>query len=68
VVSTRGDVFEVGDSRVEFTAQSSPGLVYALALSAHDATRVHQRIGVEPSGDASTRSRWTPATGRSTRW
>ncbi len=53
VVSTRGDVFEVGDSRVEFTAQScSKALVYALALSAHGRNAVHQRIGVEPSGDA----------------
>jgi len=52
VVSAKGDVFEVGDSRVEFTAQScSKALAYALALSEHGRDAVHKRIGVEPSGD-----------------
>lgn len=53
VVSTRGDVFEVGDSRAEFTIQScSKAIVYALALSTHGRDKVHERVGVEPSGDA----------------
>ncbi|MEI2678904.1 MAG: glutaminase [Burkholderiaceae bacterium] len=53
VVSTRGDIFEVGDSRTEFTIQScSKALVYAHALSTHGRTKVLERVGIEPSGDA----------------
>lgn len=53
VASTRGDIFEVGDSRVEFTIQScSKALVYALALSLHGRDKVLERVGIEPSGDA----------------
>lgn len=53
IVSTRGDVFEVGDSQVEFTIQScSKALVYAHALSVHGRAKVLERVGIEPSGDA----------------
>ncbi len=53
IVSTRGDVFEVGDSQVEFTIQScSKALVYAHALSVHGRDKVLERVGIEPSGDA----------------
>jgi len=52
VVSSRGDIFEVGDSQVEFTAQScTKALAYALASSEHGRNEVHRRVGLEPSGD-----------------
>lgn len=64
-----GHVYEVGDSRVPFTIQSmSKPFVFALALDLLGAGKVESAIGVEPSGDPSTRSGSTPKTIRSTRW
>lgn len=48
-----GHVYEVGDSRHEFTIQSiSKPLVYGLALADHGRDHVVTKVGVEPSGDA----------------
>lgn len=48
-----GHVYEVGDSREEFTIQSiSKPFTYGLALEDHGQDAVDQKIDVEPSGDA----------------
>ncbi len=48
-----GFVYEVGDSRHEFTIQSiSKPFVYGLALDDHGAGTMLTKVGVEPSGDA----------------
>jgi glutaminase len=48
-----GEIYEVGDSRVEFTIQSiSKPFVYALALEDHGEAAVMRRVGVEPTGEA----------------
>ena len=48
-----GHVYEVGDSRCEFTIQSiSKPLVYGQALADHGRAFVLTKVGVEPSGDA----------------
>jgi glutaminase len=53
VITTDGQVFEVGDSRQPFTIQSiSKAFVYGLALEDHGREYVNSRVGVEPSGDA----------------
>jgi len=47
-----GHVYEVGDTKIEFTIQSmSKPFVFALALDTLGAGRVESAIGVEPSGD-----------------
>ena len=53
VTTVDGFVYEIGDSRVEFTIQSiSKAFVFALALESVGAERVEAIVGVEPSGDA----------------
>ncbi|MCO1337370.1 glutaminase A [Kocuria polaris] len=48
-----GYVYEVGDSRTEFTIQSiSKPFTYGLALEDHGLDAVDRKIDVEPSGDA----------------
>jgi len=48
-----GFIYEVGDSRHEFTIQSiSKPFVYGLALDDHGAADMLAKVGVEPSGDA----------------
>lgn len=53
-VATRdGHLYEVGDTRKEFTIQSiSKALSYGLALEDRGEDHVLSRIGVEPSGEA----------------
>ena len=53
MATTEGHVYEVGDSRHEFTIQSiSKPFVYGLALEDNGRTDVLKKIGVEPTGDA----------------
>jgi len=53
VVTAGGRVFEAGDCDVPFTIQSiSKPLTYGLAMDEFGAEKVHQHVGVEPSGDA----------------
>ena len=53
VVTTGGQVFEAGDCDRPFTIQSiSKPFSYALAMDEFGAEKVHQHVGVEPSGDA----------------
>jgi glutaminase len=53
VASRDGHLYEVGDTRREFTIQSiSKALSYGLALEDRGETHVLSRIGVEPSGEA----------------
>ena len=69
LVTIDGHVYEVGDSAVPFTIQSvSKAFVFALALEMVGEERVAATIGVEPSGEALTRSGSPMTTGRSTRW
>jgi glutaminase len=53
-IATRdGKVYEVGDSRHEFTIQSiSKALVFGLALEDRGENHMLARVGVEPSGEA----------------
>jgi len=49
-----GAVYGVGDDRSRFTIQSiSKPFAYALAIDRHGLDAVLERVGVEPSGDAS---------------
>ncbi|NWJ45991.1 MAG: glutaminase A [Chloroflexi bacterium] len=53
VVKTNGQVFEVGDSRQDFTIQSmSKPFMYGLALEQHGREFVSTKVGVEPTGEA----------------
>jgi glutaminase len=53
VASRDGHLYEVGDTRQEFTMQSiSKALSYGLALEDRGEAHVLSRIGVEPSGEA----------------
>lgn len=53
VVTTEGDVFEVGDAAQRFTIQSiSKPFMFGAALEAHGREAVARRVGVEPSGEA----------------
>src|SRR5215213_566209 len=53
VASMDGEVFDAGDADVPFALQSlSKVFVYGLALEDRGRAAVHQRVGVEPSGDA----------------
>jgi glutaminase len=55
--SSDGFVYETGDTAVEFTIQSiSKPFTYALALQTTGQRAVDAKIGVEPSGEPSTRS------------
>ena len=52
VVTIDGDVFETGDSKKTFTAQScSKPFIYGQALEDNGREKVRRRVGVEPSGD-----------------
>ncbi len=53
IATVDGQVFEVGDSRQQFTIQSiSKPFVYGLALEDHGLEEVLKRVGVEPTGEA----------------
>lgn len=53
MVTADGSVYEVGDTRHEFTIQSiSKPLTYALALEAVGEETVRDHVDVEPSGEA----------------
>lgn len=53
IVTVNGDVYEVGDSKQQFTIQSlSKPFTHAIALEDHGREYVMQRVGVEPSGDS----------------
>lgn len=65
VATVDGQVYEVGDSRQEFTIQSiSKPLVYGLALEAVGLKHVLTKVGVEPSGEAFNSISLDPKTGR----
>ncbi len=65
VATVDGEVYEVGDSRQEFTIQSiSKPLVYGLALEAVGLKQVLSRVGVEPSGEAFNSISLDPKSGR----
>jgi len=53
LVTAGGAVYEVGDTRQEFTIQSiSKPFVYGLALEDNGRAATLQKVGVEPTGDA----------------
>jgi len=65
LVTANGAVYEVGDTRQEFTIQSiSKPFVYGLALEDNGREAVLQRVGVEPTGDAFNSISLDPGTGR----
>ena len=65
VATTEGHIYEVGDSRQEFTIQSiSKPFVYGLALEDNGRADILGKIGVEPTGDAFNSISLDPATGR----
>ena len=65
LVTTTGAVYEVGDSRQEFTIQSiSKPFVYGLALEDNGRPPVMEKVGVEPTGDAFNSISLDPGTGR----
>jgi glutaminase len=48
-----GQVYEIGDTRAEFTLQSiSKAFVYGLALADYGAAELLKHVGVEPTGEA----------------
>ncbi|MEE1622298.1 glutaminase A [Zafaria sp. J156] len=60
-----GHVYEVGDSRTEFTIQSiSKPFTYGLALEDLGAEAVDRKVDVEPSGDAFNEISLSRETGR----
>ncbi len=64
VVTANGGIYEVGDSRQEFTIQSlSKPFVYGLALEDHGRAEVLAKVGVEPTGDAFNSISLDPVTG-----
>jgi len=65
IATTEGHVYEVGDSRQEFTIQSiSKPFVYGLALEDNGRADILGKIGVEPTGDAFNSISLDPETGR----
>jgi glutaminase len=65
IATTEGHVYEVGDSRQEFTIQSiSKPFVYGLALEDNGRADMLGKIGVEPTGDAFNSISLDPGTGR----
>lgn len=53
VVTTEGQIFEVGDSDKLFTIQSiSKAFVFGLALEDHGREYVNSKVSVEPTGEA----------------
>ena len=64
MVTTDGAVYEVGDTRHEFSIQSiSKPFTFAMALDHLGASVVLGRVGVEPTGDAFNSISLDPATG-----
>ena len=65
VISTAdGRIYEVGDTRKNFTIQSiSKPFAYGLALKIHALDHVLGKVGVEPSGDAFNAISLHPVTG-----
>ncbi|MEO1390370.1 MAG: glutaminase A [Cyanobacteria bacterium J06634_6] len=52
IVTTDGQIFEVGDVQQNFTIQSiSKVFAYGLALEDHGRSELLDRVGVEPTGD-----------------
>jgi len=65
LATTDGRLYEVGDTRQEFTIQSiSKPLTYGLALEDRGTEAVLKKVGVEPSGDAFNSISLDPHTGR----
>lgn len=65
VATLDGHIYGVGDFELPFTIQSvSKPFVYALALSDRGADAVHDRVGVEPTGDSFNSITIDAATGR----
>jgi glutaminase len=65
LVTTAGHIYEVGDSRQNFTIQSiSKPFVYGLALEDNTRAEVLKKISVEPTGDAFNAISLEPGTGR----
>lgn len=65
LMSTKGQLFVVGDVDVPFTIQSvSKAFSYCLALELLGRDAVQLRVGVEPSGDAFNAIEFDPATRR----
>ncbi len=69
LVAANGSVCEVGDTQQEFTIQSiSKPFIHSLALEDNGREATLERVGVEPTGEASTPSASIPAPdGRTTR-
>ncbi len=65
IATASGAVYEVGDTRQEFTIQSiSKPFVYGLALEDNGRDTTLARVGVEPTGDAFNSISLDPGTGR----
>ena len=65
IATANGAVYEVGDTRQEFTIQSiSKPFVYGLALEDNGRDATLDRVGVEPTGDAFNSISLDPGTGR----
>ena len=65
LVTANGSVYELGDTRQEFTIQSiSKPFVYGLALEDNGRDFTLDRVGVEPTGDAFNSISLDPGTGR----
>ena len=65
LVTANGAVYEVGDTRQEFTIQSiSKPFVYGLALEDNGREETLKRVGVEPTGDAFNSISLDAGTGR----
>ena len=65
IVTANGAIYEVGETRQEFTIQSiSKPFVYGLALEDNGRKSTLERVGVEPTGDAFNSISLDPGTGR----
>lgn len=64
IATTDGRIYEIGDTRKEFTIQSiSKPFTYALALQLLSDDYMKTKVGVEPSGDAFNAISLHPETG-----
>ena len=65
LVTATGAVYEVGDTKQQFTIQSiSKPFVYGLALEDRGRSAVLEKVGTEPTGDAFNSISLEPDTGR----
>ena len=65
LVTADGQVYEVGDSRQDFTIQSiSKPFVYGMALEDNTRPEVLAKVGMEPTGDAFNAISLESGTGR----